>query len=56
MDEYTKLSGITYDEVYPWISPVAARKLSADAISEAEKRLLVHVIRHYLFNKNKSNC
>lgn len=45
IDEYTKLSGITYDEVRPWIVPIAARKLSADAISEDEKKLLVEMIR-----------
>lgn len=41
MEEYTKLSGITYEDVYPWLVPVAARKLAADAISEEEKSLLV---------------
>ncbi|NKI21566.1 phosphotransferase [Paenibacillus dendritiformis] len=48
MDEYTKLSGMTYEEVYPWLVPVAARKLSADAISEEEKSLLVQEIRRSL--------
>ncbi|KKO52724.1 hypothetical protein [Paenibacillus sp. DMB20] len=48
MDEYTKLSGITYDEVTPWILPVVARKLSADAISEDEKKLLIQEIRRNL--------
>lgn len=48
MDEYAKLTGITYDEVKPWIVPVAARKLSADAISEEEKTLLVQAIRRNL--------
>lgn len=48
MDEYTKLTGITYDEVQPWIVPVAARKLSDDAISEEEKALLVQEIRRNL--------
>lgn len=48
MDEYSKLSGITYEEVYPWLVPVAARKLSADAISEEEKSLLVQEIRRSL--------
>ncbi len=48
MDEYTKLSGVTYNEVSPWITPVAARKLSADAISEDEKNLLIQVIRRNL--------
>lgn len=45
MDEYGNLSGITYEEVQPWIVPIAARKLSADAISEDEKKLLVEMIR-----------
>jgi serine/threonine protein kinase len=45
IDEYTKLSGITYDEIDAWITPIAARKLSADAISEDEKNLLVNEIR-----------
>ncbi|WP_438350638.1 phosphotransferase [Paenibacillus sp. FA6] len=48
MDEYTKLTGITYDEVLPWITPVAARKLSADAISDSEKNLLIQEIRRNL--------
>jgi aminoglycoside phosphotransferase (APT) family kinase protein len=45
IDEYTSLSGITNDEVDAWIIPIAARKLSADAISEEEKTLLVNEIR-----------
>ncbi|AZS15105.1 phosphotransferase [Paenibacillus lutimineralis] len=48
MDEYNKLSGITYDEVAPWIIPVAARKLSVDGIGEEEKKLLVQEIRRNL--------
>jgi aminoglycoside phosphotransferase (APT) family kinase protein len=48
MDEYTKLTGITYAEVYPWITTVAARKLSADAITDDEKNLLVKEIRRNL--------
>ncbi|MEO3947882.1 phosphotransferase [Gorillibacterium sp. CAU 1737] len=48
MDEYTRLSGLTYEEVYPWIMPVAARKLSADAISEEEKGQLVSFIQQNL--------
>jgi len=46
MDEYTQLSGITYRDVAPWFTPIAARKLSADAISEDEKAVLVEVIRN----------
>ncbi|MFW5985912.1 MAG: hypothetical protein ACOCQH_00995 [Halanaerobiales bacterium] len=41
----TKLTGITYREVYPWIIPAAAGKLSADVISEEEKKLPVAMIR-----------
>ncbi|MDP5274244.1 phosphotransferase [Chengkuizengella axinellae] len=48
MEEYTGLTGITYDEVVPWITPMAARKLSADAISEDEKQLLIQEIRRNL--------
>lgn len=51
MEEYSKLSGINYEEVYPWLVPVAARKLSADAISEEEKSLLVEEIRRSLREK-----
>jgi uncharacterized protein (TIGR02172 family) len=50
MDEYTLLTGTTYDEVDPWIVPIAARKLSADAITEEEKELLVKEIRIRLQN------
>lgn len=45
MDEYTRLSGITYDEVIPWLLPISARKLAADAISDAEKQLLIQDVR-----------
>ncbi|WP_026907501.1 aminoglycoside phosphotransferase family protein [Paucisalibacillus globulus] len=45
VDEYTLLTGITYEEVDPWIVPIAARKLSADGISEEEKQLLVNEIK-----------
>lgn len=45
MDEYTLLTGTTYAEIEPWIAPIAARKLSSDAISEAEKQLLLKEIR-----------
>ena len=51
MDEYTLLTGTTYDEVDPWIVPIAARKLSADAISEEEKQLLLNEIRLRLENR-----
>jgi thiamine kinase-like enzyme len=48
MDEYTKHSGMTYADVSPWITPVAARKLSADAISDDEKQQLLKEIRKSL--------
>ncbi|MBD7968584.1 hypothetical protein H9647_10945 [Paenibacillus sp. Sa2BVA9] len=37
MDEYERLAGIGYADVESWIDPIAARKLSADGISEDEK-------------------
>lgn len=48
VDEYMKWSGMPYKEIESWIVPVAARKLSADAISEQEKALLVQMIRENL--------
>ncbi|PWW33318.1 MULTISPECIES: aminoglycoside phosphotransferase family protein [Paenibacillus] len=48
MEEYEKLSGIGYADIEPWITPVAARKLIADAISDAEKTMLIHEIRKRL--------
>jgi thiamine kinase-like enzyme len=48
IDEYTRLSDITYDEIDAWITPMAAQKLSADGISEDEKILLVNEIRKRL--------
>ncbi|MDT9721681.1 aminoglycoside phosphotransferase family protein [Paenibacillus sp. ClWae2A] len=48
MEEYEKLSGIGYADIEPWIAPVAARKLIADAISDAEKTMLVDEIRRRL--------
>lgn len=48
MEEYKGLSGIDYADVEPWIAPIAARKLAADAISEEEKNLLVNEIRRRL--------
>lgn len=54
MEEYSKLSGITYNEVDPWLLPVAARKLSADAISDDEKNLLTQEIRKRLITYKKS--
>lgn len=48
MREYTQFTGTTYNEVDPWIVPIAARKLSSDGIVEEEKQLLVDVIRKRL--------
>lgn len=48
MDEYTKLTGTTYDEVDPWIVPIAARKLSSNGIGEDEKNILLKEIRYRL--------
>lgn len=45
MDEYEQHGDVTYEDVQPWILPVAARKLNADGIIEEEKRLLVQEIR-----------
>lgn len=50
MDEYEKLTGVGYNDVDPWIAPVAARKLTADAISEEEKTLLVEEVRRRIGN------
>ncbi|MCI3923153.1 phosphotransferase [Paenibacillus sp. TRM 82003] len=44
-EEYRLLTGISYEEIEPWIVPVAARKLSADGIGEAEKDALAKEIR-----------
>jgi Predicted aminoglycoside phosphotransferase len=51
LDEYEQLSGIGYAEIEPWIAPVAARKLSADSTSEAERALLLDEIRRRMRNK-----
>lgn len=48
MDEYTVHTGMNCNDMEPWIVPIAARKLSADAISEKEKQLLVNEIRKRL--------
>lgn len=53
IEEYTKLSeDITYEEVDSWIIPISARKLSADGISEDEKKILVDEIRRRLKTLN----
>ncbi|TCZ73230.1 aminoglycoside phosphotransferase [Paenibacillus albiflavus] len=51
LEEYERLSGIGYAEIEPWIAPVAARKLSSDATSEAERLSLLNEIRRRLRNK-----
>lgn len=51
MEEYTKLTGISYEQVEPWIVIVASRKLSVDGISEAEKQLLLQEIKLKLKGK-----
>jgi aminoglycoside phosphotransferase (APT) family kinase protein len=48
ISEYMQLSGITYDEIDPWILPIAANKLAADVITEDEKDLLIKEIRRRL--------
>ncbi|MEI5908694.1 phosphotransferase [Bacillus spongiae] len=48
MDEYTRLTGLTYHDAEPWLLPVAARKLSVDAIPGEEKSLLIQEIRRRL--------
>ncbi|MDP5274243.1 aminoglycoside phosphotransferase family protein [Chengkuizengella axinellae] len=56
MEEYTNLTGITYDEIIPWLTPMAARKLyTADALLEEEKKLLVEVIRKDLETRELTN-
>lgn len=51
MVEYTKHTGTTLKDIEPWIIPIAARKLSASAISEEEKKILVNEIRSRLKNR-----
>lgn len=48
LDEYTKLSGMKYEEIDPWMLPMIAGKLSTDAISDKEKNILVEVVRKKL--------
>ncbi|ACT00447.1 phosphotransferase family protein [Paenibacillus sp. JDR-2] len=48
LDEYKRLSGVTDEEIDAWILPVAARKLSADALQEEEKKHLTAIIREKL--------
>jgi len=46
--EYQSLTGIGAAEIEPWMAPIAARKLAADAISEGEKDALVAEVRRRL--------
>ncbi|MCK0471055.1 phosphotransferase [Halalkalibacter sp. APA_J-10(15)] len=48
MKEYSFHTGMTYEEIEPWIVPIAARKLSGDGIIEEEKQLLLKEIRSKL--------
>lgn len=48
IEEYMRLSGITLEEIEAWFVPIAARRLSIDATSEEERRMLVEVIRQRL--------
>lgn len=48
IEEYTKRSDTTYDDIDSWIIPMAARRLSAEIISKTEKQLLVNEIRKRL--------
>lgn len=48
MEQYSQLSGVTYEEVLPWMIPAAVRKLSNDGIGTREKERLVHFIRSHI--------
>lgn len=48
IDEYTKMSDITYEDIDSWIIPMAARRLSASIIPKTEKKQLVNEIRRRL--------
>lgn len=48
MQGYSRKSDITNEDVEPWLVPIAARKLSSDAISDAEKEQLLQFIREQL--------
>ncbi|GFN31162.1 aminoglycoside phosphotransferase family protein [Paenibacillus xylaniclasticus] len=45
IEEYSRISGITYSDVEPWIAIIAARKLNSNGISNAERQLLKAEIR-----------
>lgn len=51
-EEYERLTGLAYCEVKPWLVPIAARKLNADAIGEEEKERLLEVIREGLLSRS----
>ncbi|MBO9597312.1 MAG: phosphotransferase [Cohnella sp.] len=46
IEEYTRLSDITLEDIEAWILPIAARRLTIDG--EEEKRLLVEEVRRRL--------
>lgn len=48
IDEYTKLSDITFDDIDSWIIPMSVKRLAYDIIGRAEKKLLVYDIRNRL--------
>lgn len=48
LDEYIKLSNMEYREIEEWMLPIMAGKLSADAISDKEKKILVEEVRRKL--------
>jgi tRNA A-37 threonylcarbamoyl transferase component Bud32 len=48
LDEYIKLSNMEYGEIEQWMLPVMAGKLSDDAISDKEKKILVEEVRKKL--------
>ena len=53
MDEYTKLTGIGFEQVDPCIVPVATCKLTADGKCEEEKQLLLKEIKLRINGRNK---
>ncbi len=52
IDEYTKLSDITYEDIDAWIMPMAASRLSAGIIKYDEQKLLVGEVRKRLRKYN----
>lgn len=45
IDEYTKLSGITQQEIEAWTIPVMARKLASSVVGDTEQDFLLSYIR-----------